>query len=48
MCRLSVYLLLCHSGMIINPFPNDKFSKLIDFADNNFLFEENGRKFSNG
>ena len=33
----------------INPFPNDKFldsSKLIEFADDNFKFDGNGRKFS--
>ena len=32
-----------------NPFPNDKFldwSKLKELADNNFKFDENGRKFS--
>ena len=35
----------------INPFPNDKFfdsSKLKDFADDNFKFDENGRKFFKG
>ena len=34
----------------INPFPNDKlfyFSKMKEFADNSFKFDENGRKFSN-
>ena len=33
-----------------NPFPNDKFwtpSKLKEFADNNFKFDENGTKFFN-
>ena len=33
----------------VNPFPNDKFlnsSKLKKFADNNFEFDVNGRKFS--
>ena len=32
----------------LNPFPNDKFldsSKLKEFADDNFKFSENGRKF---
>ena len=29
----------------INPFPNDKFS-LKEFLDDNFEFNENGRKFS--
>ena len=32
-----------------NPFPNDKFRdsfKLKEFADDNFKFDENGRKFS--
>ena len=32
-----------------NPFPNDKFldsSKLKEFADDNFEFDENGRKLS--
>ena len=32
-----------------NPFPNDKIedsSKLEEFADNNFIFYENGRDFS--
>ena len=32
----------------INPFPKDKFldtSKLKEFADDNFKFDENGRKF---
>ena len=35
--------------LFCNPFPNDnflKFSKLKEFADNNFKFDENGRKFS--
>ena len=34
----------------VNPFPNNKFwtlSKLKEFADNNFEFDENGRKFFN-
>ena len=34
---------------IHNPFPNDEFqdsSKLKEFADDNFKFDENGRKFS--
>ena len=34
-----------------NPFPNDKFfnsSKLKEFAEDNFRFDENGRKFSEG
>ena len=32
---------------ILNPFPNGKFktSKLREFADDNFKFDENGRKF---
>ena len=33
----------------INPLPDDKFldsSKLKDFAEDNFKFEENGRKLS--
>ena len=33
----------------INPFPNDKnldSSKLEEFADDNFIFNENGRKLS--
>ena len=34
----------------INPFPNDKFCTLLyilkEFADNNFNFDENGRKLS--
>ena len=32
----------------LNPFPNNKFysSKLKEFADNNFKFDENCRKFS--
>ena len=35
----------------LNPFPNDKFFdsfKLKDFADDNFKFDENGRKFAKG
>ena len=34
---------------MINSFPNDKFldsSKMKEFADNNFKFDENGRKLS--
>ena len=34
---------------VFNRFPNDKFldsSKLKEFADNNFEFDENGRQFS--
>ena len=34
---------------MINSFPNDKFldsSKMKEFADDNFKFDENGRKFS--
>ena len=37
------------SANAFNPFPNDKFldsSKLKQFADDNFKFDENGRKFS--
>ena len=32
----------------VNPFPNDKFQnlKLKDFAEDNFKFDNNGRKFS--
>ena len=33
----------------VNPFPNDRFldsSKPIEFADDNFKFDKNGRKFS--
>ena len=43
--RLSHSQLYCK----INPFPNDKFldsSKLKEFADDNFNFDENGWKFS--
>ena len=29
-----------------NPLPDDKFYELKDFADNNFKFDENGRKLS--
>ena len=34
--------------LAVNPFPNDKFetSKLKEFADDNFKFDENGRTFS--
>ena len=39
----------CQStGECINPFPNNKIldsSKLKEFADDNFKFDENGRKF---
>ena len=47
-CFLSVYspLAPCDS---LNPFPNDKILdsfKLKEFADDNFDFNENGRKFS--
>ena len=33
---------------MVNSFPNDKFyfSKMKEFADNNFEFDDNGRKFS--
>ena len=34
--------------LVFNPFPNDKYldsSKLKEFADDNFKFDENGRKF---
>ena len=37
------------SFLNINPFPNDnilQWSKLKELADNNFEFDENGRKFS--
>ena len=37
----------CHD--IISPFPNNKFwdsSKLKEFTDDNFKFDENGTKFS--
>ena len=40
--------LCCLIKVLVNPFPNDKFlysSKLKEFADNNFKFDENGRKF---
>ena len=32
-----------YSSTILDPFPNDK---LKQFADDNFKFDENGRKFS--
>ena len=32
------------SNLTLNPFPNDKFQNLKDFADDNFKFDENGRK----
>ena len=38
-----------HNTSPLNPFPNDKIldsSRLKDFADDNFKFDENGRKFS--
>ena len=47
-CFLPINDKLCHLSHI-NPFPNDKFwtlPKLKDFADNNFRFDENGRKLS--
>ena len=34
---------------MLNPFPNNKYldcSKLQEFADKNFKFDENGRNFS--
>ena len=37
------------SNAAVNPFPNAKildFSKLKEFADDNFKFDENGRKLS--
>ena len=36
------------NGSCINPLPDDKFytSKLKEFADDNFKFDENGRKLS--
>ena len=39
-----------HSSGTVNPFPNEKFwtpSKLKEFADDNFRFDENGIKFFN-
>ena len=43
-----IYLHGQYSPTIFNSFPNDTFktSKLKEFADNYFKFEENGRKFS--
>ena len=40
--------LLEEEYLAINPFPNDKFYsyKLKGLADENFKFDENGRKFS--
>ena len=47
--------ILCHAALevlwehFLNPFPNDKIldsSKLEEFADDNFEFNENGRKSS--
>ena len=38
-----------HISMLFNPFPNDKIldlSKLKEFADDNFQFDENDVKFS--
>ena len=51
-CFNPVSLRMAHCKMIkgINRFPNDIFfysSKLKEFADDNFKFDENGRKFSN-
>ena len=37
-----------HVSIVVNPFPNDKLYslKLKEFADDNFKFDENGRKLS--
>ena len=40
---------ICKHFFFFNPFPNNKFwtiPKLKEFADENFKFDENGRKFS--
>ena len=29
----------------VNPFPNDNFTKVKEFADDNFNFDESGRQF---
>ena len=44
---LQGHLTLSHKAEPFNPFPNDKFktSKLKEFADDNFRFNENGRVF---
>ena len=36
----------CLFSVFINPFPKDKIQILREFADNEFNFDENGRKFS--
>ena len=44
----SMYGVLSHK-FFFNPFPNNKFlysSKLKEFADDSFKFDENGRKLS--
>ena len=38
----------CPTGNLLDPFPNDKIlgsSKLKEFAEDNFKFDENDRKF---
>ena len=48
MIIMIIIIALFHDGKNINPFPNNKIldsSKLKEFADDNFKFDENGRKF---
>ena len=46
-CRFACSILF-HSVPSFNPFPKEKFytSKLKEFADDNLIFDENGRKLS--
>ena len=46
---MCVYFNIFTDFTLVNPFPNDKIldsSKLKEFADNNFKFDKNRRKFS--
>ena len=45
----AIEAVICHPEIEVNPFPNDKIldlSKLKEFADDNFQFDENDVKFS--
>ena len=42
------HIVSCQLSQVLNPFPNDKLQTLQNkaFADDNFKFDDNGRKFS--
>ena len=44
---MKFFCLSSNTEISFKPFPNNKFSKMKEFPDNNFELDKNGRKFLN-